>query len=132
MTLSDDNINDKNRKIKVLAVSDGGRSPVERILESLRSTHRRYLLYHLQDDGTSTLAEAARWVAARDLGCGPDEVPAELHERFKTDLYHTHLPKLTDLHIIDYDERTGAIRLRDPPDKLDAFLALTRDEDEPR
>lgn len=118
--------------LKEVVASDGGRSPVDRILISLQEVHRRYLLYHLHEEGASDLETAARRVAARDRGCDPGDIPAALHERFKTELYHNHLPKLADLNIIDYDERTGAIRLRNPPDKLDEFLALTRDEDNPK
>lgn len=131
MSLSDDICTGGGRVPKGVVASDGGRSPVDRILTSLQDVHRRYLLYHLQEEGSSDLETAACCVAARDRGCDPDEVPAELHNRFKTELYHIHLPKLADLNIIDYDARTGAIRVRNPPDKLAEFLALTRDEDDP-
>lgn len=130
MSLSDDNCTDEVTVSKGMFASDGGRSPVDRILTSLQDVHRRHLLYHLQDEDTSDLETAARYVAACDQECDPDEVPAELYDRFKTELYHAHLPKLADLNIIDYDEQTGAIRLRSPPENFEEFLELTRDEDE--
>ena len=111
--------------INSLPASDGGRSPLNRILEGLKDTHRRYLLYHLQEEDPSTLDEAARFVAACDQGCDPADVPSKILDRIKCELYHTHLPKLTDLNFIDYDDRTGALRLRDPPNRLADFLDLT-------
>lgn len=132
MSLYDDTCSEGIDVTKGVFASDGGRSPIDRILASVQDSHRRYLLYHLQEEGTSDLETAARWVAAWSHECDPGDVPAELHDRFQTELYHNHLPKLADLNIIEYDERTGAIGLRGPPDKLEELLALTRDEDDPR
>lgn len=130
MCLSDDDSSGNWREIKAFPASDGGRSRLNRILISLQDTHRRYLLYYLQKEDPCNLDEAAGRVAAWDYECDPADVTAKTHDRTKAELYHIHLPKLADMNIIDYDERSGAIRLRDPPDKLDDFLALTRTEDD--
>lgn len=90
-----------------VVASDGGRSPVDRILTSVQDERRRYLLYHLQEEETSNLETAARWIVAWGRGCEPDEVTDELHEHVQTELYHSHMPNLADLDIIEYDERTG-------------------------
>lgn len=129
--MSDDGCRRGIGESKGVFASDGGRSRIDRILVSVRDIRRRYLLYHLQEEGTSDLETAARQVAAWEYECDVGDVPSDLDDRLQTELYHTHLPKLADLDIIEYDERTGAIRLREPPDKLEALLELTRDEDEP-
>lgn len=130
MCFSDGDCTSGRDVMRKLPASDGGRSPLRRILISLQDAHRRYLLYHLQAEDGSDLEHAARCVAAWDHECDPADVPTDLHDRIKAELYHSHLPKLADLNIVDYDERSGTIRLRDPPNKLDDFLDLTRIEDD--
>ena len=130
MGLSDDCDGEWCGETNPFPVSDGGHSPVNRILTALQDDHRRYLLYHLREEDPSTLDEAARRVAAWDHECDPADVPGEVHERIRVELYHSHLPKLDDMSVVDYDERSGAIRFRDPPNKLGDFLDLTRSVDD--
>lgn len=113
-----------------LTTPDGGHTPLNRILISLQVNRRRYLLYYLQEEDSCDLDDAAQHVAAWEQGCDLSDVPPKIHDRIQMELYHIHLPKLEQLNIIDYDKRSGGIRLRDPPDKLDAFLELARAEDE--
>lgn len=112
------------------AASGGVQPPLSRILRSLPDPHRRYLIYHLQEEDPSNLDKAARFVAACDQGVNPEDISSKTHDRLKAELYHTHLPKLADLNIIDNDDRSGAIRFRDPPGGLDDFLDLARLEDD--
>lgn len=130
MCLSDDDIEELVREINGQPISDGGRSPLDRILIGLHDDRRRCLLYHLDEEDPCSLDGAARRVAAWEHGCDPDDVPDDIYDRVKLDLYHTHLPKLADLNVLDYDKRSEAIRLRDPPEKLSDFLELAREEDD--
>lgn len=128
--MSDDGTRGECGGINPIPASDGGRSSVDRILTALQDDRRRYLLYHLREEDPTTLDDAARHVAAWDHDCDPADVPDDVHDRVRAELYHTHLPKLDDMSTIDYDERTGAIRLHDPADRLDDFLDLTRAVDD--
>lgn len=126
----DENTYEGHAEIIPLPASDGGQSPLNRILASLRGAHRRYLLYYLREEDPCDLDEASRRIAAWEYECHPADVPSEIHDRIKSELYHVHIPKLDDLNIIDYDDQTGAIRHHDPPDRLDDFIDLAREEDE--
>lgn len=118
----------------ILSDGGGGGEPLERILTGLNDVRRRYLLYYLTEQQYAHIAEAAEYIAACELECELGEVPPEAHEDIEIDLFHTHLPYLTDLDLIEYDSRNGDIRFRDPPEKLMEFLELaeaTEDVDTP-
>lgn len=105
---------------------DGGQSPLSRILTALTDQRRRYICYHLADTDPSEIGECATAVAAQEVGCSPATVPEDKRQSIETSLYHTHLPKLDDLGIIDFDERTCAIRFQHPPPYFKEFLKLAR------
>lgn len=65
---------------------------------------RRALLTHLQETDVTTLDAAADELAAMDT------LQREDLQRLKSALHHTHLPKMADAHVIDYDRDTGTIR----------------------
>lgn len=108
---------------------DGEQNALNRILTGLQHPYRRYLLYYLQEEKACELREAARRIAAWDHECDVAAVPSDIHDSIELELYHTHLPKLEALDIIDYDQRSGSVRLQDPPDQLPKFLELARTED---
>lgn len=126
----DENTYEGRAEIIPLPASDGGQSPLNRILASLRGAHRRYLLYYLREEDPCDLDEASRRIAAWEYECHPADVPSEIQDRIKSELYHIHIPKLDDLDVIKYDDQTGMIRHHDPPEGLDDFIDLAREEDE--
>lgn len=79
----------------------------------LSSERRRYALYCLQQyRNPMTLADLADEVAR--LETGEETVAAIPAEDVKTVymmLYHTHIPKLADANIVDYDQDTDTVRL---------------------
>lgn len=109
--------------------SDGGTTPLERILIGLEHPRRRYLLYYLDERKHAHIAEAAQYIAACERTCDLNDIPAEHHENVKIDLFHVHLPKLADLELIEYDSRNGDIRFREPPDHLPKFIRLAAQTD---
>ena len=79
--------------------------------DCLRSARRRYLLYHLadNDDPVVTFEEAVAAIREYEgADTGSDEVPPR--QSVRTDLLHSHLPRLADAGVLDYDLRTGEIR----------------------
>ena len=89
----------------------------------LANRHRRVLLYKLRDRELTTVEELASTLAAEfygppgGRGRGRDEAATELH--------HHHLPKLDELSVVDYDARSGMVRVRELPPELEALLAVT-------
>lgn len=90
-------------------------------LECLASRHRRVLLYPLRDRTVTTVDELAAALFAEfygpPRGRGRDEAAAELR--------HHHLPKLDDLSVVDFDARSGTVRVLPFPAELEALLEVT-------
>ena len=111
---------------------DGGRTPLDELLDALGHSTRRRILSHLRDHGVASLDELATQVAAWESGAPPDEVPAEQRDRAAATLAHTHLPKLAEAGCIEYDARSRTARYGDPSALVDLLvLLLARFEDEP-
>lgn len=72
---------------------------------------RRIYLIHLLVNGTSgvTLPELSAEIASRELDKPLEEVTVGERKRIHLSLYHSHLPKLADLDVIEYDDREEAV-----------------------
>jgi hypothetical protein len=110
--------------------ADGGYSYLERILEALNHSRRRLFLYHLRETDPTDIEAAAKQVAAMEHGVKPSEVADDTYDHIRITLDHSHLPKLEELGVIDYDRRHGNIRFDDPPRGFEDFLDLTRSVEE--
>lgn len=106
-------------------MSDGGRDRIDRILLALSEPQRRYLLYYLERQGDAYIEQASRFIAACEHDCETGEVSEDRASKVKRELYHVHLPKLSEENIIDYDRRSGAMCFQSPPAELSSFLELT-------
>jgi hypothetical protein len=84
--------------------------PVGELLSLLADERRRTALYYLDEAESMTLTELSRHVAAAESGTSdPGAVSADECRTVYLDLYHTHVPKLTDLSGVCHDEDTGRI-----------------------
>lgn len=85
------------------------------IFDALRSDRRRILLTVLDgSDGEATLPALATELAAREAGTTAEYVTENERKRVHISIYQTHLPKLADLDLIDYETGTNdPIQLND-------------------
>jgi hypothetical protein len=83
---------------------------------------RRTLLYHLkhQDSGTHSLTAVVEAVFRRERSIPIRDTPAS-PEQVEVSLVHSHLPKLADLGVLDYDSESGTIEYHPNP-ALESFL----------
>lgn len=87
----------------------------DRIFDVLSVARRRYLIYYLFTLDTEIVEfEAAvnavyKYEAA---GTGSDDTP---RKNVRINLHHTHVPRLEEAGILDYDRRQGTIRFRGDP-----------------
>lgn len=96
-----------------MKVSDNS---TERVLEldevftALDHSRRRYLLYTLVNERSEqTLSELATNIVAWERDKPIDEVTDEERRRVHVSLYHSHIPKLADLGILEYRESEDVI-----------------------
>jgi hypothetical protein len=113
-------------------LTDGGASEysLDALFEALSAERRRYAMYCVSDcDGYIERHEVARVVGGWELNCAPSEVPEETFKRLLSELHHTHLPKLSDAGLVDYDLRTGDVSPTAALAGADDYLRLARRDD---
>jgi DNA-binding transcriptional ArsR family regulator len=88
----------------------------DEILSALSHTQRRHILSYVQEEGPTSQNEVARQLAAWKYDSLPDEVADKAVERMKIDLHHKHLPQLKDARLIEYDERSEKLLVRNLPE----------------
>ncbi len=99
------------------------------VFDLLSSPRRRFVLYYLnQIDDTVTIGELADEVAAWENEVEVEELSSQQRKRVYVSLYQTHVPKMDDAGIIDYDSDAGTVSLAEQAGDVSAYL--TRDEDE--
>ena len=96
--------------------SDSGTS--ERIYKILSHPTRRVLLHVLRGIETPTTIETVANEVAQ----------TEKTRQLEVALHHSHLPKMADAGVIDYDPETGTIRTNDTIDKVYSVLDIVSDE----
>lgn len=92
--------------------------PIDDLLSTLADEDCRSALRYLRssEQAVATLDELAEGVLAQ-RGPGADR------EAIRLSMHHSTLPKLADCGLVDYDERSGAIRYRERPD-VERLLTL--------
>lgn len=103
----------------------GGGLPVDAVFDVLRSPRRRYVLYQLSERsepmGVDALAaRVAAWEDEPDGG-GAD---GDDRRRVLASLHHTHLPKLIELGLVEYDEAERRVTMADRTAAVDPYLAF--------
>ncbi|MFD1586264.1 hypothetical protein ACFR9U_04675 [Halorientalis brevis] len=84
----------------------------ERILSAVGNEHRRAILNSLTSASNKTLKYEALVdrVADRIRDEDAERESDEHRQRVRIALHHTHLPKLEDVRIIDYEAETGHVQ----------------------
>lgn len=84
--------------------------PRDDLFEALANSRRRTVLSKIADAGTPVeLRTLARAVAREEAGSDDADVSDEAFESVSLTLYHTHLPKLAHLGLIEFDARRRVV-----------------------
>ena len=92
---------------------------LDTVLELLAEEHRRRLLVNLLEHNPQDVEDI-------DLVAGISLADEELAQ-FRIQMKHTHLPKLADAGVIDWDREAGVVRKGPEFDELRPLLELLRD-----
>lgn len=113
-------------------IVDGGRkSLLSRVFAALSNRRRRYVLYYLRNHEQAQTDELAAQIAAWEQEIPRSEVPAEDTHQVHRALVHSHLPKLEDYGLVEYDRRSDTVSYTYPPTLLDEALELTSSLENP-
>ncbi|MFC6940730.1 ArsR family transcriptional regulator [Salinirubellus sp. GCM10025818] len=90
-------------------------------LQLVADQHRRRIIHHLRHEanGATTFDDLVNQVHSR--ASDSKNGPPEDREKLAIQLHHTHLPKLADHGVVDFDYRTGAVRYY-PDEQVEAVL----------
>ena len=94
------------------------------IFDVLKNRRRRYTLHYLKRQARPVeLSELAEQVAAWENDKTVAELSANERKSVYTSLYQTHLPKLADAGIVEYNRNRGVVELSGNAAQLEGYLA---------
>jgi DNA-binding transcriptional ArsR family regulator len=100
----------------------------DEIFYLLKNRRRRDIVRYLTDnEGTATLSELAEHIAAWENDIEVQALNSGQRKRVYVALYQTHLPKLAENGVIDYERNRGNVELTENADHLRTYL----DDDDP-
>lgn len=92
-----------------------------RAFDILSNARRRFILSYLSKvDGPVELRELADEVARWETGS--DTLSRKERKRVYVSLYQTHIPRLHDAGVIDYDSESGLVQLVDRARDIDRYV----------
>ena len=95
------------------------------IFDVLQNERRRYALQYLREhDGPVQLGDLASHVAAQEYDCPDSAVTSAQRKRVYTTLQQSHLPRMHDTGIIDYDDENGIISKTAHTEELTIYLEI--------
>lgn len=92
--------------------------PLDSVYGILSESRRRFALYNFLDSDHANIEGLSLQIAAWEQGVTIDAVSEERKQRVTTSLLHSHLPKLEDHGIVEYDSRTGDVIAADGFDEI--------------
>jgi len=93
------------------------------VFDILSSPRRRYVLYYLRTvDEPVKLTDLAEQVAAWENESDPEEITEQERKRVYVSLYQTHIPRLDNAGIIEYNKESGDITLAEDASDIDTYL----------
>jgi hypothetical protein len=95
----------------------------------LSNSRRRYILYYLYTRSEpATIDELAGQIAAWENEVAVDALDDTARRRVYVSLYQTHLPKLDDFGIADYDRDDGTVTLTERAEEIVRYLPVEEDD----
>jgi hypothetical protein len=111
--------------VSVLRRSSGLDLPKSEVFEILRNERRRYLLHYLKTyDAPVELGDLATRIAAWEHDEPVEAVTSDERKRVYTTLQQTHLPKLDEAQIVEYDRDRGLVDRTEHTDELNVYLEI--------
>ncbi|MFB6108300.1 MAG: hypothetical protein ABEJ82_05600 [Haloplanus sp.] len=102
------------------------------VFEMLRSRRRRFAIHYLRQNGNrADLGTLSEHVAAWETGKSVNEVGSSHRKNVYTSLQQFHLPKMDDLDMVKYHQRSGEVELTDEAEDVDVYLEVVRKREIP-
>ena len=114
------------------AANDSTELSRDTIFSVLSNQRRRYVIHYLKHHrGSVTVRDLSRQTAAWENGVTVEELTYKQRKRVYTSLHQTHLPKLDDSGVIDYDRDRGTVSLDERSREVEMYLEVVASDDVP-
>lgn len=107
---------------------DDGPSRQE-MFETISNERRRLVVHSLQRDGATDVGTLSRQVAAWENDTEPGAVSAQQRRRVYNALQQSHLPKMDENAVVDYDHDRGTVEPTDSLEELTVFLEIVPEKE---
>ncbi len=102
--------------------------PKDKVFEILKNSRRRQALIYLKENGgDASLGRLSEHIAAIENDCSVKAISSSQRKRVYVGLYQCHLPKMDDMHVVDFEKNRGTIELGHNATQLDPYLEETRE-----
>ena len=102
--------------------TDGGLEA--ELFEVLSNQRRRFAVYAVSGEDEVELGTLAERIAAWENEQPVEQVTSDERKRVYTALQQSHLPKLAEAGLIDYDDRAGLVRPRPEIEEYDVYMEV--------
>lgn len=93
------------------------------VFSILSNSRRRYVLYYLkQRSEPIQLTKLAEHVAAWENETDVDSLEPEERKRMYVSLYQTHIPKLAETGMVNYDKDAGTVEIAEEANAVDEYF----------
>jgi hypothetical protein len=98
---------------------------LDTLLDALSYSRRRQILFHLDSGRTPmSLANLADEIVVHERDAPLAEIPAGDVKQVYMSLYHSHVPRLEDADLVEYDQERDAVSLRERSPVVEQYEAL--------
>lgn len=98
------------------------------VFDLLSNPRRRFVInYLLREGGPVTIQQLSRELAAWEFDVDPDDLTDQQEKRIYVALYQTHVPKLEEAGVLEYDAEASLVEITDTATQLQSYI----DEDAP-
>ena len=106
---------------------EAGTLSLDAVYGILSESRRRYLLYYFLENDHANIEGLSLQIVAWERDVPIDTVDEAQKQRVMSSLIHSHLPKLEDHDVVEYDDRTGDIVVSDGFDELRETVRQARE-----
>jgi predicted transcriptional regulator len=97
----------------------------DEVFDLLASPRRRCVLHYLRrNEGSAELREMAARIAAWEYGTDVESLTADQRKRVYTSLQQTHLQKLEDAGVVEYDDEAAEVHPAPGAEDIEVYLEV--------
>lgn len=104
----------------------------DELFEMLANSRRRYILHTLmREDRPLEIGTLSTQIAAREDGLEPTEVTSKDRKRVYTALQQSHLPKMDEAGVVDFDSDRGTVSPTPALKDVEIYIDIVRGRERP-